>query len=153
MSQPEDSSDPMAQWRDLIGGFILAFGDIELLTFRLWREHIGAELPPHNFKERTGRVLSALRKLGDNYPQVVSHLEASLRLADKRNTIAHHPMQVQVFKHNTTGEYFLEHAITSETNDDYITDQDLKQLRAEAENLLVALYTALGYLERESLAV
>jgi hypothetical protein len=62
--QPDD---PMAQWRDLVGGVILAFGDIELMTFRLWRDHVPGEAPPHSFKERTGRVLCALRKLGSEH--------------------------------------------------------------------------------------
>ena len=135
----------MAQWRDLIGGFILAFGDIELLTFRLWRDHVGESPVPHNFKERTGRVLAALRRQGPTYTLVIKALENSLRLADKRNTVAHHPMQVQVFQHSQTGEVFFEHAISSEISDDYITDDDLKELRAEAESLAADLYIYLGY--------
>jgi hypothetical protein len=29
-SMPTPDVDPMAKWRDLVGGFILAFGEIEL---------------------------------------------------------------------------------------------------------------------------
>jgi hypothetical protein len=81
--------DPMAKWRDLVAGFILAFREIELWSFRLWRNHVSSDPAPHNFKDRTGQVLSALRRLGSYYIHVVSVLEQSLKLADKRNTIAH----------------------------------------------------------------
>jgi hypothetical protein len=139
--------DPMAKWRDLVGGFILAFGEIELWSFRLWRDHVSSDPAPHNFKERTGRVLSALRQLGGDNQRVVEVLVQSLRLADKRNTIAHNPMQVQVWEHSKTGEVLFEHAITSTASADYIDDAELTELRAEAEELSTRLYMALGYPE------
>jgi hypothetical protein len=131
--------------RDLVGGFILAFGDIELITFRLWRDHVQAAPIPHNFTERTGRVLSALRKLGSEHAGTVKVLEQALRLADKRNTVAHNPTQVQVYEHSKTREVLFEQAITSETAGDYIDDAELTELRAEAEDLVTKLYLALGY--------
>src|SRR4249919_540735 len=116
MENSQSALDPMAQWRDLVGGFILAFGDIELISFRLWREHVGVGPVPYNFKVRTERVLANI-KGSDRVPAGVSALlEASLRLADRRNTVAHHPMQVQVFQHSTTGELLFEQAISSEIN-------------------------------------
>jgi hypothetical protein len=139
--------DPMAKWRDLVGGFILAFGDIDLISYRLWREHVGSHPIPHNFRERTGRVLSALRRTGANHDRVVAALEQALRLSDKRNTVAHHPMQVQVYQHSTTGELLLESVISSETTDDYIDDAELTELSAEAEGLVADLYMALGYID------
>jgi hypothetical protein len=138
--------DPMARWRDLVGGFILAFGDIELVSFRLWREHVRVEPIPHNFKERTGRVLGELRRLSVPPIGAIVALEKALKLADKRNTIAHHPMQVQVFQHSSNGELFFDHAISSETHDDYIDDLELMELRAEVETLVRDLYVALGHL-------
>jgi hypothetical protein len=137
----------MAMWRDLIGGFILAFGDIELISFRLWRDHVKGLPIPHNFKDRTGQVLASLRKLGSGHEKVIDALEHSMRLADKRNTVAHHPMQVQVYQHSTTGEVFFEQAISSETTDDYIDDAELTELRAQAEDLVATLYLTLGYVD------
>ena len=139
--------DPMAKWRDLVGGFILSFGDIELMTFRLWRDHVQVEPIPHHFKERAGTVLSFLRRHGSRHITVVNLLEQSMRLADKRNTVAHNPMQVQVFEHSKTGEVIFEQAITSETSDDYIDDAELTELRAEAEDIAAQLYLALGYID------
>lgn len=140
-----DINDPMAKWRDLVGGFILAFGDIELQSFRLWRQHVGTSPIPHNFKERTGRVLTKLRNLGPENEVAIGIFEQSLRLADKRNTVAHHPMQVQIFKHSKTGEVLFDAAISSEISDDYIDDAELMELRAEAEDLASRLYMALGF--------
>ena len=40
-----------------------------------------------------------------------------MRLADKRNTVAHHPMQVQVFEHGKTGQVLFEQALSSETKE------------------------------------
>ncbi len=79
-----DIHDYMAKWRDLVGGFILAFGDIKLITIRLWRNHVGENPIPHQFKERTGRVLSALRRAGDRHATLIIALEEALRIADKR---------------------------------------------------------------------
>ena len=147
MKMATSSDDPMAKWRDLVGGFILAFGDIELMSYRLWRDHVKTQPIPHSFRERTGPVLSALRRMGKEHERVVAALEQALRLADKRNTVAHHPMQVQVYEHSKTGELLFEHAITSETTGDYIDDAELTELRAEAEDLVAELYFALGYVD------
>jgi bisphosphoglycerate-independent phosphoglycerate mutase (AlkP superfamily) len=102
---------------------------------------------PHNFKERTGQVLSVLRRHGGDYERVVDIFVQSLRLADKRNTIAHNPTQVQVWEHSKTGGVMFEHAITSTTSAEYIDDAELTELRAEAEDISTRLYMALGYTE------
>jgi hypothetical protein len=139
-------SDDMARWRDLVGGFILAFGDIELISIRLWRDHVGGPFP-HQFKDRTGQVLSALRKFGGQHDQLVGLLEESLRLADRRNTVAHHPMQVQVFEHSKTGQVFFSQAIVSESSGDYIDDAELSELRAATEDLVSRLFFSVGYVD------
>jgi len=143
MTDPNEY-DPAARWRDLVGGFILAFGDIELITFRLWRDLINEQPIPHNFKERTGRILSELRR-DPAAAALVSILEDSLRLAGKRNTVAHHPLQVQIYEHSLTGQVLFESVITSELTDDYIDDAELTELRARAEDLAARLYMILGF--------
>jgi hypothetical protein len=141
----EERLDPMAKWRDLVGGFILAFGDIELTSVLLWREHVRRTPVPQRFKERTGIVLAALRRLSDPPIAIINAFESAMRLADKRNTVAHHPLQVQVFEHSKTGEVVFEQAISSATRDDYIDDLELTELRAEAEDIAARLYMALGF--------
>lgn len=137
-----------AKWRDLVGGFILAFGDVEVITHRLWRDHCNGKAP--SFKPRVEALLQALRKVEPRNDEVISCLEAAHRLVDKRNTIAHNPMQAQVFQHGRTGELLVEMAISSATTDDYIDDAELKELRAGAEDLVTRLYISLGFIEKET---
>lgn len=135
-----------SKWRELVGGFILAFGDVEVITHRLWRDHCNGKAP--FFKPRVEGILTALRKLQAQNDEVIACLEAAYRMADKRNTIAHNPMQAQVFQHGRTGELLIEMAISSETTNDYIDDAELKELRAEAEDLVTRLYMSLGFIEK-----
>lgn len=137
-----------AKWRDLVGGFILAFGDVEVITHRLWRDHCNGKAPL--FKPRVEALLQALRKLEPRNDAVISCLEAAYRMADKRNTIAHNPMQAQVFQHGRTGELLVEMAISSATTADYIDDAELKELRAEAGRPVTRLYMSLGLIENEA---
>ncbi len=135
-----------AKWRDLVGGFILAFGDVEVITHRLWRDHCTGKAP--FFKPRVEAILKALGKLEPKNDEVISCMEAAYRMVDKRNTIAHNPMQAQVFQHGRTGELLVEMAISSATTEDYIDDAKLKELRAEAEDLVTRLYMSLGFPEK-----
>ncbi len=135
-----------AKWRDLVGGFILAFGDVEVITHRLWKDYCNGKAPL--FKPRVEALLKVLGKLEPRNDVVISCLEAAYRMADKRNTIAHNPMQAQVFQHGRTGELLVEMAISSVTTDDYIDDAELKELRAEAEDLVSRLYMSLGFIEK-----
>lgn len=135
-----------AKWRDLVGGFILAFGDVEVITHRLWKDHCNGKAPL--FKSRVENLLKVLGKLEPRNDVVISCLEAAYRLADQRNTIAHNPTQAQVFQHGRTGELLIEMAISSETTDDYIDDATLKELRAEVEDIVTQMYAALGLFEK-----
>jgi hypothetical protein len=77
-------------------------------------------------------------------------LVEALRIADKRNTVAHNPMQAQVYRHSETGRFFIESAITSSTTNDYIDDLELIELRAAAEDIVTRLYMALGFISPET---
>lgn len=133
--------DLVERWERLIGRFIFAFGEVELLTFILWRHYAIAEAPPHNFKERTGRVLTKLRADTSDKRLLVPLFEKSLRLADKRNAVAHHPMAAQVFQHTRTGEHMVKFAIHSQTSDEFISDEELAQLGDTTRELVSQLYT------------
>ena len=137
-----------AKWRDLVGGFILAFGDVEVITHRLWKDHCKGKAPL--FKPRVEALLKALKSLEPRNDVVISCLEAAHRMSDKRNTIAHNPTQAQVFQHGRTGALLVEMAISSATTDDYIDDAELKELRAEAEGIVSSLYMSLGFIEKEA---
>ena len=135
-----------AKWRDLVGGFMLAFGDVEIITHRLWQIHCNGK--PPLFKPRVNEILTKLKKLPEKNKEVIDCLESACRMVDKRNTIAHNPMQAQVFQHSRTGELLIEMAISSEVDDIYIDDAELKELRAKAEDLVTRLHMALGFIQR-----
>jgi hypothetical protein len=142
------AEDYMATWRDLVGGFILAFGDIELISYRLWRENF-RDAPPTRFKERTRKLLGHLRQDESKHREVISAFVEALRIADKRNTVAHNPIQVQVFEHSKTGQLFVEQGILSETSTDYIDDAELTELRAATEDIVARLYMVIGFASKE----
>lgn len=144
---PRNFHAAQEKWRDLVGGFILAFGDIEVITHKLWREHCKGKAPM--FKPRVEQILASLRRLDSANAEVIACLEAALAMVERRNTIAHNPMQVQVFQHGRTGELLIEMAISSETTDHYIDDAELTELRAEAEDLVSRLYMSLGFVEKQ----
>lgn len=133
------------KWRNLVGGFILAFGDVEVITHRLWKDHCKGKAP--FFKLRVEGLLNVLRKAQPRNDEVIACLETAYRMVDKRNTIAHNPMQAQIFQHGRTGELFVEMAISSVATEDYIDDAKLKELRAEAEDLVTRMYMSLGFIE------
>ena len=139
----EAESDPRDRWVRLVGSFILAFGDIELTSFMLWSNYYPHDKPPNNFKERTSKILGSLKLDESRSKEIAPLLVKALQLADRRNTVAHHPLQVQVFKHSITGKLFTELAISSETTDDYITDEELERIGAEARSIAKALYRAI----------
>jgi hypothetical protein len=142
--QQSDGSDALkAKWRDLVGGFILAFGDIEFSTFFLWEHYFGSEKASNNFKERTSKILGKLRSDSQASQTVIESLVEALKISDKRNTVAHHPLQVQVFRHSATGKLITQLGISSETTDDFVSDEELTQLRARTEELRTRLYRAL----------
>ena len=143
MQQSDESDVLKAKWRDLVGGFILAFGDIEFSTFFLWEKYYSQEQAPNNFKERTGKILGKLRADRDAGPAVIESFVEALRIADKRNTVAHHPLQVQIFQHSETGKLITKLGISSETTDEFISDTELEALRIQTELLRTRIYRSL----------
>jgi hypothetical protein len=143
------NADPIPEfkkWRDLVGGFILAFGDIELVTYRLWKELRPSTKAPQKFKPRANGVVESLRATdgGNDRQSLIKCLEEAIILADKRNTIAHSPMQLQIYEHTISGKLISELAIASETNDDYIDDAHMVELESQATELVARLYMELG---------
>jgi len=120
------------RWALQVGRFILAFGDIEQQSFALWRKYFGAEKPPTSFKTRVQKLLGKLKSDPSMPAELGAHFVRALRIADKRNAIAHHPMCLQVFEHVKTGEVFTEWAIRSELAEDYVSEEALAQLLVEA---------------------
>ena len=53
------------EWRNLIGDFMMEFGEIEYISYSLWSKKFKTGIPDHNFKARTSQVVSQLN--GKNY--------------------------------------------------------------------------------------
>ncbi len=135
-----------SKWRDLVGGFILAFGEIEFITYRLWNDLFPDQKPLEKFRPRTIQILASLQESPKKNEAVIQLLTEAVGLAEKRNIVAHNPMQVQVFQHTRTGQIMIDHAITCRKTEEYIDDLCLKELRAQAEELVWQLYMVLGYI-------
>ena len=123
------------KWSNLVGKLILAFGEIELATSKLWEVHFAGKEFPNNFKDRANKLIGKLKAEGAkgiNGEDPVNMLISARALADKRNTIAHNPMQTQVFHDRAKDDYHIELAITSDKNDHYIKESDLEILHEEA---------------------
>jgi hypothetical protein len=146
MEEINSSEISESKWRDLVGGFILAFGEIEFVTYRLWNDLFPDQKPQEKFRPRTNQILEHLKESPGKDGAVIQLLTEAIGLAEKRNIVAHNPMQVQVFQHTRTGQIMIDHAITCRKTEEYIDDLDLKELRAQAEDLVWRLYVALGYL-------
>ena len=150
MSDYETNID---KWKLLVGGFILSFGDIEMITYRLWCNLYGDREFPKQFSDRTGKLIGKLAEKESGNEALIGLLKKANKLSNKRHTIAHNPMEVQVFEHTPTGRIFTESAIFSPINDDYIDDLELEELVAEAENLVADLFIEVGYVAKEAKSI
>lgn len=148
-SQVSDYDANLDKWKLLVGGFILSFGDIEMITYRLWRELYEDREFPKQFSDRTGKLIGKLAEEENKNKTLIELLKKANKLSIKRHTIAHNPMAVQVFEHTPTGRILTELAIFSPVNEDYIDDLELEELVAEAENLVSDLFVAVGYVAKE----
>lgn len=132
------------KWRDLIGGFILAFGEIELFTYHLWADHFPNKKAPGYFKPRTKALIAALKNNLEMNCNTIVPLEDAFTLADKRNTIAHNPTMVEVYEHSQTGQIVTKRGIFSRSDSDFIDDAELTELLAAADDIVARLYRQHG---------
>ena len=133
------------EWQILVGRFILAFGDIELLSYRIWRDRF-SESPPSRFGARTNRILEQLDEMVPADRALLALLAEARELAKKRNVVAHNPVQVQVFQHTKTGKLHMESAIQCIKTHVFIDDLELIELANCAESIVSKLYIQLGYI-------
>lgn len=134
----------MERWELLVGRFMLSFGDIELISINLWSELFDAE-PPREFLSRAGKIIGKLKEKSILNQNKIQLLQKACDLSNKRNTIGHNPMQIQVYEHTETGEYLLQEGMPAMLGDDYIDDLELMELASEAKALASELYIAIGF--------
>lgn len=129
-------------WREEVGGLILACGDIELITYRIWADLRSTKKAEKNFKARINELIKELGAKDPANEETILLLRRALALANKRNIVAHSPLQLQAYQHRRTGNLQFEHAIVGSKSGDYIDDTELRELRAEAESIVAGLYIA-----------
>lgn len=127
-------------WAEEVGGLILACGDIELITHRMCTDLLGDGTRKESFKNRINLLVKELGAKNPENTAGILLLKRALTLADKRNIVAHSPLQLEVYQHRRTGRLQFEHAIVGSKPGDYINDAELCELRAEAESIVAGLY-------------
>ena len=60
-----------SKWRDLIGGFILAFGEIEFITYKLWDDLFPGQKPPDQFRPRARKIVAHLQESAEKDERVI----------------------------------------------------------------------------------
>jgi hypothetical protein len=140
------------KWRDLVGGFILAFGEIELFTYHIWPQYLSSKKPPQLFKPRAWALIAALQVGLDTSRETVEALKEAVSLSEKRNTIAHNPTMVEVYEHTQTGALIARRAIFSRKSKEFIDDAELEELVAAAEDIVSRLYMIYEMPRHESLS-
>ncbi|MDN3649580.1 hypothetical protein QWZ13_11700 [Reinekea marina] len=73
-----------------------------------------------------------------------SYLEEAIELAERRNTIVHNPMMVQIFENKKSGELYSETAIHSYKQRDYVSFDEMKRLNAQIVRLKNDLVDEVG---------
>lgn len=129
-------------WKDQVGSFIVEFCEVEYVSFLLHEQFFPKDDPSHNFKDRTKKVMSQLN--GKSRATLKSYLEEALELAERRNTIVHNPMMVQIFENKVSGELHSETAIFSYKERDYVSFDELKRLNAQIALLKSNLVAEIG---------
>jgi hypothetical protein len=102
----------MRAWRELVGRAILAFGEIEVISYRLLvglpSERIFESVAHLPFARRVNLILQLLAaKPGKGRPELVKLLKEAKRLAETRNLVAHNPMAVGVYRDEAKDGFFL----------------------------------------------
>jgi hypothetical protein len=138
-TESNNAQDHKTRWQYLVGKFILAFGEIELITFYLWKKYFEQKDPPGNFSERTKKILHHVKNDPAATNIVANLLIESLEIAKRRNIVAHHPISVQAYRHSATGSFLTKRVIISITTNDYITDEELEKLGQRATEIVSSL--------------
>ena len=136
-------------WGGLVGRFVLAFGDIENVTYlalsQLPRDSIFKSTSTLGFGKRVDLVIEIVR----DHPEVsaftralfIRHLKEAKVLSDTRNTLAHSPLVLSLYRHPewTHAELGIG---TVRNSDKPVTLQVLRSKTREVEALAKKLHRA-----------
>jgi hypothetical protein len=134
----ETLPEEIEKWSLLVGRLISAFNEIELSTVKLWEIYFPKKKSPHKFTQRARDIIKEIKNdslIDDIAGVAIKNLEDAIVLARKRNTVAHNPVQVQVWEHRATEEYHIEFAVTTPDDKDYVKESDFEPLTKQASKL------------------
>lgn len=142
----DDYARDLEKWKILIGGFILSFGDIEAITYRLWECYCRTDiaLAPQQFGDRASKIIGAMKESSADR-EIIDLLIAAKKLADKRNSLAHNPVQVQVYQHTENGALWAELGLQCRKSGEFIDDLELIELESAARDIVAQLYMRIGF--------
>jgi hypothetical protein len=133
----------------LIGRFVLAFGDIENVTYLALYQ-----LPKDNIFETTsslafGKRVQLVMELVANHPEVndslrekfIALLKKATKLSETRNHVAHSPLMMKVYHHEAHGWIHEEVELGNVRNRERgVSLKALRTATSEAEKLAKSLY-------------
>lgn len=145
------------KWVALVGRLILSFGDIENITYlcllQLPKDSIFESTSKLGFNARVDLVLEILKgqeKLDPRFREAFSEkiLDAK-KLAEIRNTVAHSPLMLSVYRH-PTDEWIHTELNMGNAKNKYkaITLEKLSASTAKVEVLAKDLYNLYGELHK-----
>jgi hypothetical protein len=140
-------------WVALIGRLILAFGDIENITYLAL-----LQLPKDSIFESTSKlglgaridlileILNGQEKLSNNLKASFSDkLLAAKKLAETRNIVSHSPLMLSIYQHPTEDWIHTELSLGNAKNKDKaLTLEKLSAFTDQAEALAKDLYSLYG---------
>jgi len=145
--------DPRKKWAPLVGRFVLAFGDIENVTYlalrQLPKDKIFQTTSTLGFGKRVDLVIELVKdhaEIGKRLSErFVEKLKAAKKLSETRNLIAHSPVVMKVYHHPKEGWTHREIAVANAKNHDReVSLAGLRQGVTQSERLAKSLYNLYG---------
>jgi hypothetical protein len=139
------------EWRSVIGKAIVCFGELELITYKCL-----AHIPSDKISETSSRlgfarrvdliveILEGRQPIPEPVSVFVKHLKRAKELASVRNDIAHNPVMLNVFVHESTDDVAFEHCIATARGGRFIDLASAKEFADEVEGLAGAMWLQIG---------
>ena len=126
----------------LIGTFILAFGELEQLTYAVWARCCQDKHPPNTLGNTIKELVTIVKAKPELSAAIPKLLDEVQRLATYRNTIAHNPLSLQVLKDEASGIRTPIIRIASRKGDEHVTSEQLRRAGKQAQRLAQELTSA-----------
>lgn len=154
MDQMERHQRETEEWRAVVGKAIVSFGELELITHQclvhIPSDRISATSSKLPFARRVDLIIEILEgrtaKSDASVNGFVEMLKRARKLAETRNDIAHNPVMMNMFVHQTSGDVLLERNIATVRGGRVIDLPELKEFAHEVEDLAASMWLQIGKL-------